>query len=90
MNSVPPPRPKPFSMIREFHLADWFTLGNACCGVGALFSVMTYLQVRDVLHLYFACGLIPLALVFDVLEAASRAGASVLRRWAASSIRWPT
>ena len=68
MNSAPPPRPKPFSMIREFHLADWFTLGNACCGVGALFSVMTYLQVRDVMHLYFACGLIPLALVFDVLD----------------------
>jgi CDP-diacylglycerol--serine O-phosphatidyltransferase len=68
MTSAPPPRPKPFSMIREFHLADWFTLGNACCGVGALFSVMTYLQVRDVMHLYFACGLIPLALVFDVLD----------------------
>ena len=61
-------RAKPFSMIREFHLADWFTLGNAFCGVGALFSVMTYLQTREVLHLYFACGLIPLALVFDVLD----------------------
>jgi CDP-diacylglycerol--serine O-phosphatidyltransferase len=34
-------RPKPFSMIREFHLADWFTLGNACAGMGALFAVMT-------------------------------------------------
>jgi len=21
-------KPKPFSMIREFHLADWFTLGS--------------------------------------------------------------
>jgi CDP-diacylglycerol--serine O-phosphatidyltransferase len=61
-------RPKPFSMIREFHLADWFTLGNAFCGVGALFSVMSYLQTRDVLHLYFACTLIPVALVFDVLD----------------------
>ena len=61
-------RPKPFSMIREFHLADWFTLGNAVCGVGALFSVMSFLQTRDVLHLYFACALIPVALVFDVLD----------------------
>lgn len=61
-------RPKPFSMIREFHLADWFTLANAFCGVGALFSVMSYLQTRDVLHLYFACALIPVALVFDVLD----------------------
>ena len=33
-----PQHPKRFSMIREFHLADWFTLGNAVCGVGALFS----------------------------------------------------
>ena len=61
-------RPKPFSMIREFHLADWFTLANAVCGVGALFSVMTYLQTGDVLHVYFACALVPLALVFDVLD----------------------
>jgi CDP-diacylglycerol--serine O-phosphatidyltransferase len=61
-------RPKPFSMIREFHLADWFTLANAFCGVGALFSVMSYLQSGDVKHLYFACALIPLALVFDVLD----------------------
>ena len=55
-------------MIREFHLADWFTLANAVCGVGALFSVMSYLQTREVRHLYFACALIPVALVFDVLD----------------------
>ena len=60
--------PKPFSMIREFHLADWITLCNAFCGVGALFSCMTYLQTGDVRHLAFACGLIPLALLFDVLD----------------------
>ena len=61
-------RPKPFSMIREFHLADWFTLGNAFCGVGALFAVMSFLQTADVRHVYFACALIPAALVFDVLD----------------------
>jgi len=55
-------------MIRSFHLADWFTLANAFCGVGAIFAVMSYLQMQDVKHLYFACGLIPLALVFDVLD----------------------
>ncbi|MGE5866855.1 MAG: CDP-alcohol phosphatidyltransferase family protein, partial [Rhizobacter sp.] len=33
-----------------------------------LFSVMTYLQTREVHHLYFACGLVPLALIFDVLD----------------------
>jgi CDP-diacylglycerol--serine O-phosphatidyltransferase len=61
-------KPKPFSMIREFHLADWFTLANAFCGVGALFSVMTFLQTGDIRHVLFACGLIPAALVFDVLD----------------------
>jgi CDP-diacylglycerol--serine O-phosphatidyltransferase len=61
-------RPKPFSMIREFHLADWITLANAFCGVGAIFSVMSYLQTREVQHIYFACALIPVALVFDVLD----------------------
>lgn len=60
--------PKPFAMIREFHLADWFTLSNAFCGVGALFAVMSYLQTSQVLHLYFACGLIPFALLFDILD----------------------
>jgi CDP-diacylglycerol--serine O-phosphatidyltransferase len=59
---------KPFSMIREFHLADWFTLVNAVCGTGALFSMLTYLQERDVRHVYFACGMVVVALVFDVLD----------------------
>ena len=59
---------KRFSMIREFHLADWFTLGNAVCGVGALFSTMTYLETKDVVHVYFACALVFAGLVFDVLD----------------------
>src|SRR6185369_17740470 len=63
-----PGKPKPFSMIREFHLADWFTLGNAICGIGALFSTMTYLQLADIRHIHFACGLLLAALVFDVLD----------------------
>jgi CDP-diacylglycerol---serine O-phosphatidyltransferase len=61
-------KPKPFSMIREFHLADWFTLGNAVCGMGALFSVMSFLESEDVKHIYFACALVFVALVFDVLD----------------------
>jgi CDP-diacylglycerol---serine O-phosphatidyltransferase len=59
---------KPFSMIREFHFADWFTLGNAVCGTGALFSSMTYLQSQDISRIYVACGLILGALIFDVLD----------------------
>jgi CDP-diacylglycerol--serine O-phosphatidyltransferase len=55
-------------MIREFHLADWFTLANAVCGTGAVFSMMTYLQTTNVRHVYFACGLVLAAGVFDVVD----------------------
>jgi CDP-diacylglycerol---serine O-phosphatidyltransferase len=59
---------KPFSMIREFHFADWFTLGNAICGTGALFSSMTYLQTASVDRIYVACALVLAALIFDILD----------------------
>ena len=65
--STPTPR-KPFSMIREFHLADWFTLANAVCGTGALFSAMSFIETDAVRHIYFACSLVLAALVFDVLD----------------------
>jgi CDP-diacylglycerol--serine O-phosphatidyltransferase len=55
-------------MIREFHFADWFTLGNAICGTGALFSSMTYLQTGGVERIYAACALILGALIFDILD----------------------
>jgi CDP-diacylglycerol--serine O-phosphatidyltransferase len=61
-------KPKPFSMIREFHLADWFTLGNAVCGMGALFSTMSYLETLEEMHILFACALVLAALVFDILD----------------------
>ena len=55
-------------MIREFHLADFLTLGNAACGVLAVFAVMAHLEMHDVRRLLIAAALIPLALVFDVLD----------------------
>jgi CDP-diacylglycerol--serine O-phosphatidyltransferase len=55
-------------MIREFHLADWFTLGNAVSGVGALFSTMTYLQPGDLRHICIACALLVAAVIFDVFD----------------------
>lgn len=55
-------------MIREFHLADWLTLGNAVCGTGALFSVMTYLETDNVRHVYYACALVIAALIFDIFD----------------------
>jgi CDP-diacylglycerol--serine O-phosphatidyltransferase len=59
---------KPFSMIREFHLADWFTLGNAVCGTAGLFSIITYVQTDNVRHIYFAGALVLAALIFDILD----------------------
>ncbi len=55
-------------MIREFQLADWFTLANAVCGTGAVFSMLSYLQSSDTDHVYFACILVFAAFVFDVLD----------------------
>lgn len=66
MNSARPR--KSFSMIREFHLADWFTLGNALCGTAALFSTISYVQSGSVQHIYFAAALVLAALIFDVLD----------------------
>ena len=56
------------TMIRGFHLADFLTLGNAACGVLAVFAVMAYIETRDVRRLLAAAALLPLALVLDVLD----------------------
>jgi CDP-diacylglycerol--serine O-phosphatidyltransferase len=61
-------KPKPFAVIREFHLADWFTLANAVCGMGALFSMLTYLETNDVGHIYLAGAMLMAALLFDLLD----------------------
>jgi CDP-diacylglycerol--serine O-phosphatidyltransferase len=55
-------------MIRGFHLADFLTLANAACGVLAVFAVMGYVEARTSRRLLVATALIPLALVFDVLD----------------------
>ncbi|MDH5823487.1 CDP-alcohol phosphatidyltransferase family protein [Luteimonas sp. RD2P54] len=57
-----------FSMLRQFHLADWFTLANAFCGTGAVFAAMRYLQEGGVRDLLAGMALIPLAFVFDALD----------------------
>ena len=57
-----------FSMLRDFHLADWFTLANAFCGTGAIFAAMRFLQDGVVRDLLLGMALIPLAFVFDALD----------------------
>jgi len=62
------PRKPHFNMIRQFHLADWITLGNAFCGTGAIFAAMRFLQDGRVRDLLIGMALIPLAFVLDALD----------------------
>ncbi len=57
-----------FSMIRDFHVADWFTLANALCGAGAVLAAMASLAEADTRPLWIAIALVPIALAFDVLD----------------------
>lgn len=59
---------KHFSMLRGFHLADFFTLANAACGMGSIFLAMAYMASGSLQQFYLALALGPLALVFDVLD----------------------
>jgi CDP-diacylglycerol---serine O-phosphatidyltransferase len=77
------PRQKHFSMIRSFQLADFFTIANGFCGMLAIFEAMTFLSTGAPWHLYLAAVLVPVALIFDVLDgriARGRHSASALGR----------
>lgn len=57
-----------FSMVREFHLADFLTLGNAACGVFAIFLAMSFARSGVDALLLWSAALGPAALAFDVLD----------------------
>ena len=59
---------KHFSMIRNFHLADFFTIANGFCGVAALFQAMRFLAGGERWRLDVAAALVLVALLFDVLD----------------------
>ena len=61
-------RPRHFSMIREFRVADFFTLGNAACGVAGILLAMLYVEDPQPLHFFVACAFAPAAFIFDVLD----------------------
>lgn len=62
------PRPPHFSMFRAYTMADLFTLGNAACGVSAIFCCLDYLNIDRVEVLWVAFALLPLALFFDFMD----------------------
>jgi len=62
------PKPKRFSLIRSFVLADFLTLGNGFCGTGSVLAAMQYLVVQEDRWLVVAMSLLPVALVFDFAD----------------------
>jgi CDP-diacylglycerol---serine O-phosphatidyltransferase len=55
-------------MIRDFHLADFFTLANGACGTAAIFFAMSQIREGSVRKTYAAGVFVVLALVFDVMD----------------------
>ncbi len=55
-------------MIREFHLADLFTLGNAACGTASVLLAMRYVGSHELAHFLWAAALAPAAFIFDVFD----------------------
>ena len=56
------------SMLRSYTPADALTIGNAACGTIAIFLCLNYLAEDNRRLLWTAFLLLPLALVFDVLD----------------------
>jgi CDP-diacylglycerol--serine O-phosphatidyltransferase len=65
MNGEPQRSP---SMLRSYAPADVLTIANASCGTVATFLCLDYMAFGDERRLWIAIGLLPLALVFDVLD----------------------
>src|SRR3954468_6853118 len=63
-----PDRPRHFSMLRDFRVADFITLGNAACGVAAVFCAMVFMAHEDLRYFFAAAALAPVAFVFDMLD----------------------
>ena len=63
-----PDRPRHFSMIRDFQLADFFTLANGCCGTAAIFLAMHHVREAGADKVYAAGILVIAALFFDVMD----------------------
>jgi CDP-diacylglycerol--serine O-phosphatidyltransferase len=61
-------RKRHFSMLRDFHLADFFTLANGGSGTVAIFFALAHVQQQAAVKVYGAAAFAVAALVFDVLD----------------------
>ena len=55
-------------MLRDFHIADFITLGNAACGVAGVFCALVYMATGELRYFYVAAALAPLAFFFDMMD----------------------
>ncbi len=68
MPNEPSGRPRHFTLLRALSLADFVTLGNAGAGMGAILACMAYIEEPRTVYLWVAFGLLPIALVLDVVD----------------------
>jgi CDP-diacylglycerol--serine O-phosphatidyltransferase len=59
-----------FSLFRTFVLADVLTIANASAGTTAIFLCLAHLASHQRTYLWWAIGLLPVALVCDALDGA--------------------
>jgi CDP-diacylglycerol--serine O-phosphatidyltransferase len=62
------PKVRHFSMIRDFQLADLFTLCNGFAGMGSVLASMRYLVDGDRTAMWGAFALLPVSLACDFLD----------------------
>ena len=70
-------------MIRDFQVADFITLANGACGIGAVLCAMNFMANGELRWFFVAAALAPLAFAFDWLDgtvARARGEHSVLGR----------
>lgn len=83
-----------FSLVRNFHLADAFTLMNGFCGAQSLFASARYLITSDPRHAWTALWFPLFGAIFDLLDgkvARWRNSSSMLGQELdslADSVRW--
>jgi CDP-diacylglycerol--serine O-phosphatidyltransferase len=59
---------KHLSMLRSYTAADVLTIANASCGTIAIFLCLDYVDTASSRYVWIAFLLLPMALVFDVLD----------------------
>lgn len=57
-----------FSLLRDFKVADFLTLANGLAGMGAVLAFLSYCADGSRAAFWVGTGLLPLALLFDVLD----------------------